>query len=57
MVITKKIVTPVKDVAKKDALIKRVAAYCRVSTDTDSQEESYDSQAAYYRCNKPGTRA
>ena len=48
MVITKKIVTPVKDVAKKDVLIKRVAAYCRVSTDTDSQEESYDSQAAYY---------
>ena len=48
MVITKKIVAPVKDVAKKDTLIKRVAAYCRVSTDTDSQEESYDSQAAYY---------
>ena len=27
---------------------KRVAAYCRVSTDTAGQQESYDTQVRYY---------
>ena len=27
---------------------KRVAAYCRVSTDTDEQATSYDEQIRYY---------
>jgi site-specific DNA recombinase len=28
---------------------KRVAAYCRVSTDTMGQQESYDTQLRYYK--------
>jgi predicted site-specific integrase-resolvase len=27
---------------------KRVAAYCRVSTNTEGQQESYDTQVRYY---------
>ena len=28
---------------------KRVAAYCRVSTDMKSQEESFETQVSYYQ--------
>ena len=28
---------------------KRVAAYCRVSSDTAGQQESYDTQVRYYK--------
>jgi site-specific DNA recombinase len=34
---------------KKEQLIKRVAAYCRVSTLLEEQEESYETQCSYYR--------
>ena len=50
----KKVVTviPVKPVEVIKGLAqgtkKRVAAYCRVSTDLEEQESSYDSQVAYY---------
>ena len=30
----------------------RVAAYCRVSTDSDEQETSYDAQVSHYTMNK-----
>lgn len=37
-------------VHQPDSLVKkRVAAYCRVSTDSDSQEVSFESQRQYYR--------
>lgn len=35
----------------------RVAAYCRVSTDSDEQETSYDAQVTHYTnyiCDHPG---
>lgn len=43
---------------KKAGLIKRdeenpklrVAAYCRVSTDSDEQETSYEAQITHYNC-------
>lgn len=34
---------------KAQSTIRRVAAYCRVSTLLEEQEESYDTQCAYYR--------
>lgn len=37
------------NIAKKEEIKKlRVAAYCRVSTDTDEQETSYDAQVSHY---------
>ena len=35
-----------REIAKKK---KRVAAYCRVSTDKEDQENSFDSQQRYFR--------
>ena len=48
MEIIKTVVVPKVATLKPQSNIKRVAAYCRVSTETDSQEESYDSQVSYY---------
>ena len=31
------------------SLLRRVAAYCRVSSDSDDQKNSYDSQVRHYR--------
>lgn len=31
------------------SLSRRVAAYCRVSSDSDDQKNSYDSQVRHYR--------
>lgn len=38
----------VENVSKNERRIKRVAAYCRVSTDSKEQETSFDSQVSYY---------
>jgi len=35
--------------SRKEAAIRRVAAYCRVSTLQEEQAESYETQCAYYR--------
>ena len=48
MEITKRTIMPSKGICIKDKPIKRVAAYCRVSTEMDMQEESYESQVSYY---------
>ena len=39
---------PQTETAKKNGSVKRVAAYCRVSTDEDEQLNSYEVQKAYY---------
>ena len=36
------------ETAKKKSAVKRVAAYCRVSTDEDEQLNSYETQCKYY---------
>ena len=38
----------VENINKNERRIKRVAAYCRVSTDSKEQETSFDSQVSYY---------
>ena len=39
---------PQTETAKKKSAIKRVAAYCRVSTAEEEQASSYDTQCRYY---------
>ena len=39
---------PQAETAKKKGSVKRVAAYCRVSTDEDEQLNSYETQCQYY---------
>jgi site-specific DNA recombinase len=36
------------NISKEEAPKLRVAAYCRVSTDSDEQETSYDAQVSHY---------
>ena len=48
MEIIKTVVAPKVATLKEQSTIKRVAAYCRVSTDSDEQGESYESQISYY---------
>ena len=39
---------PQTETAKKKSAVKRVAAYCRVSTAEEEQASSYDAQCRYY---------
>ena len=48
MEIIKTVVVPKVATLKPQSNIKRVAAYCRVSTDSDEQGESYEAQVSYY---------
>ena len=53
MAVTKKIITKIEADPRKKAInadlsTLRTAAYCRVSTDSSDQLESYNAQVAYY---------
>ncbi len=47
-IVTKIEANPLLCKAKNENTILRVAAYCRVSTDSEDQLESYKAQVAYY---------
>ena len=46
--ITRNSTTQIDDVIQPQTSIKRTAAYCRVSTLQENQEDSYETQKAYY---------
>ena len=47
-IVTKIEANPMLSIEKNSYKILRVAAYCRVSTDTEDQIESYKAQVKYY---------
>lgn len=49
MIISKRTIFKPKDKVAKAKVIKRCAAYTRVSTDEEAQGESFDSQVNFYR--------